>query len=406
MAFNVLGRSAAAGSRGRRLRRLPIVALTLVVAAQTSACAGSGEAKPAAGSAKAPALGALGANFNQNLDAVDYRELNEAGVKWLRGFFPMPAADQGAPGKNVAIRTILDASKRGHGTILSLKFPYNKTSFPKAGSPQMKAELARVDKVLPLVLGKVDIVAIGNEPFIESKAGERDKRLNAFYETVAKHVIDVRRKRCGANCKTSLYMGALNHIDQPSQRTPAVERWMAFVRKTPAIRGVDIHPHVAAPQNAKAYVNYILPRMRKDQRFLVTEFSLTPFWRKHMTDVAPASFTKKYGFAKGTKVWQVIKAAINKPFTERKWADFLAASPWFANNASFLRDQMRLYRGTGRLAVATYAFKQDDLMVKNWGPKKDPWLINSVYARYTVQSRGQLSGRSPWFRDFKALQAH
>ncbi|MFP3966391.1 hypothetical protein SMC26_29060 [Actinomadura fulvescens] len=27
-----------------------------------------------------------------------------------------------------------------------------------------------------------------------------------------------------------------------------------------------------------------------------------------------------------------------------------------------------------------------------------------VYARYTVRPRGALSGRSPWFHDFRALQ--
>ncbi|MFI0449339.1 hypothetical protein [Actinomadura sp. 6N118] len=346
----------------------------------------------------------MGANFNQNLDALDYRELNEARVRWVRGFFPMPAVDKRPPAKHFAIRTISDAARRGHDTILSLKFPYNGTSFPKPGSPRMRAELVRLNKVLPLVMGKVDILTIGNEPFIESKPGERDQRLNVFYETVAKHVIGFRNKRCGVNCGTALYMGALNRIHQPAQRTPAVERWMAFVRKTPEIKGVDIHPHVPASRDAKAFVDYILPRMRKDQKFLVTEFSLMPLWRQHMTDSVPVSFTAKYGYPKGIKVWQVIKAAIGTPFSERKWADFLGACPWFAKQSGFLREQMKLYRGTGRLAVATYAFKQDDLMVQNWGPKKDPWLLNSVYARYTVQPRGKLSGRSPWFHDFRALQ--
>ncbi|MFG2000823.1 hypothetical protein ACGFNU_16925 [Spirillospora sp. NPDC048911] len=386
------------------LRRLSIIALTSAVAITPLACSSTRTGTPAASSANAPAPGALGANFNQNLDALDYRELNEARVSWVRGFFPMPATDQGAPAKHVTIRTINDAAKRGHDTILSLKFPYTETSFPKPGSPKMKTELARLDKVLPLVMGKVDILTIGNEPFIESKKTERDQRLNTFYETVAKHVIDFRRKRCAANCGTTLYMGALNRIDQPAQRTPAVERWMAFVRKTPAIKGVDIHPHVAASLNAKAFTDYILPRMRKDQKFLVTEFSLMPLWRQHMTDPVPASFTTKYGFPKDIKVWQVIKAAIAKPFSEREWAAFLRACPWFAKQSGFLNEQMKLYRGTGRLAVATYAFKQDDPMVKNWGPKKDPWLLNSVYARHTVQPRGELSGRSPWFRDFQALQ--
>jgi hypothetical protein len=33
-------------------------------------------------------------------------------------------------------------------------------------------------------------------------------------------------------------MGALNHLDLPEWRTAATERWMAYVRDTPALDGV------------------------------------------------------------------------------------------------------------------------------------------------------------------------
>ncbi|SEG99978.1 hypothetical protein SAMN05444920_114254 [Nonomuraea solani] len=378
--------------------RLPIIALATAL----TLSAGSGETmKPV----KPLAYGALGANFNQNLDALDYRELRESGARWVRGFFPMPATDQGDPAAHFAIKTITEAAGRGHDTILSLKFPYDRASFPQPGSPEMAAELARLDRVLPAVLGKVDILTIGNEPFIESLPAERDTRLNVFYETVARHVIDVRRARCGGDCATTLYMGALNRLDLADRRTPAAERWMTFVRETPELAGVDIHPHVPEPENTQAFLDYILPRMRPDQTYLVTEFSLVWHWKKHLRDPIAPAFAQRYGFAAGTQVWQVIKAAIDAPFPQRQWNDFLTSSPWFMDQAGFLRDQMRLYRGTGRLAVATYAFKQDDLMTTDFGPAKDPWLLNSVYVPYTVRPRGNgLSAPSLWLKDFKALQ--
>ncbi|MBE1584737.1 hypothetical protein ACFPOI_42615 [Nonomuraea angiospora] len=382
------------------LRRLSIIALTAVLAASaTTHTAAAAEGRPVK-----LAYGALGANFNQNLDALDYRELREAKARWVRGFFPMPATDQGDPAAHFAIRTITQAAGRGHDTILSLKFPYDRTSFPAPGSARMAAELARLDRVLPTVLNKVDIITIGNEPFIESLPAERDARLNEFYETVARHVIDYRRQHCGADCRTVLYMGALNRLDLPDRRTPAAERWMTFVRETPEIEGVDIHPHVPSPQAVQPFLDYILPRMRPQQTFLVTEFSLVHHWRQHLRDTVATKFAQQYGFAPDTQVWQVIKAAINKPFSERKWDDFLTSSPWFTSQAGFLRDQMKLYRSTGRLAVATYAFKQDDAMVEDFGPDKTPWLLNSVYAPYTVQPRGAMSGRGYWLDDFRALQ--
>ena len=103
-------------------------------------------------------------------------------------------------------------------------------------------------------------------------------------------------------------------------------------------------------------------------------------------------------------MWQVIKAAIDAPFSERKWDDFLKSSPWFTGQAGFLRDQMKLYRGTGRLAVATYGFKQEDAMVANFGPDKTPWLLNSVYASKIVRPRGELSGRGYWLEAFRKQQ--
>ncbi|WP_220449051.1 hypothetical protein [Nonomuraea mesophila] len=388
------------------LRRLPIITLTAVLALSPAAHATARGGDPMQDDQpRRAAHGALGANFNQNLDALDYRELREAGARWVRGFFPMPAADDGDPAEHFAIRTINDVSDRGYQTILSLKFPYNKASFPAPGSPQMAAELARLDRVLPTVMGKVDIMTIGNEPFIESLPAERDQRLNTFYETVARHVVEHRREHCGAGCGTRLYMGALNRLDLADRRTPAAERWMAFVRETPEIDGVDIHPHLPAPENAQAFLDYILPRMRADQTFLVTEFSLVWHWKRHLEDPVAAGFAQRHGFAPGTKVWQVIKAAIDEPFPQRKWRDFLTSSPWFTSRSTFLRDQMRLYRGTGRLAVATYGFKQDDLMVRNFGPGKDPWLLNSVFAAYTVKPRGEgMSAPNYWLGAFKAQQ--
>src|SRR3546814_10104329 len=42
------------------------------------------------------AQGALGANFNEHYEDVDYRELDSAGAQWIRLFLPMPQVDRGA----------------------------------------------------------------------------------------------------------------------------------------------------------------------------------------------------------------------------------------------------------------------------------------------------------------------
>src|SRR3546814_2746180 len=142
--------------------------------------------------------------------------------------------------------------------------------------------------LLPLVMGKVDSLVIGNEPYFETREQDRDLDLNAFYETMAGRIIAYRSANCGSDCKTKLYMGALNRLDLKKNITPSTERWLAFVKATPAIEGVNIHPHVPKIELSKAFLDYILPRMRPEQTFIVTEFSLVGWWQQNRArPVAP-----------------------------------------------------------------------------------------------------------------------
>lgn len=349
-----------------------------------------------------PALGALGANYNENLDQLDYRELRTARASWVRGFYVLPEADTVPPAQSETLRVIRQAHERGYKTVLSLKFPKTNTSFPRPGSAEMAAELARLDRVLPLVFGTVDVVTIGNEPFIESLPAERDEHLNDFYETIARHVIEARP----ANSVTHLFMGALNRLDLPQNRTPAVERYLRFVRETPELEGVDLHPHVAEEAAIQAFLDYTLPRLRPGQTFLVTEFSLVWYWQQHLTDRIPAAFARRYGYSPDRQVWEVIGDAVKQPFPARKWNDLLSESPWFESKKHFLRDELERFRATGRLAVATYGFRQIPSMTAGWSATKAPWLLNSVFASLTVQPRADAMSTPgyAWIDDFRALQ--
>jgi hypothetical protein len=353
----------------------------------------------------AQAQAALGANYNEHYEDVDYRDLKKADASWVRIFLTMPQLDRGAA-EHGAVRATLDAGSHGHQTILSLKWPFPNRDFPKPGSAEMDKELARLDAVLPLVMGKVDILVIGNEPYIESREGDRDLDLNAFYEAMAARVIAFRAQKCGENCKTHLYMGALNRLDLKKNVTKSTDRWMEYVKATPELDGVDIHPHINTIEASKPFLDYILPRMRTEQKFLVTEFSLVWWWKQNLTKPIPATYAEKYGVATNTQNWQVIKAALEQPFAKQRWDDFLSMSPWFESRKHYLRNQMKMFRDTGRLAVATYGFKQGSSMSNNFGPDKTPWLLNSVFAPRTIQANadGSAAANYAWIDDFKALQ--
>jgi hypothetical protein len=357
-------------------------------------------------SGPALAQGAIGANYNEHFEDVDYRDLEKADAKWVRIFLPMPQVDRAGAAEHGAVKTILEARERGYKTILTLKYPYNRVPFPKFGSAEYEKQLARTDAVLPLVMGKVDMLVIGNEPFIESRKQDWDDNFNAFYEGLAKRVIAYRNQHCPGACKTRLYMGALNHMERPAWQTKATERWLAFVKATPEIDGVNIHPHIRAIEESKTFLDYILPRMRPEQKFIVTEFSLVWWWQANMKGPVPAAFADKYGAPRNAQNWQIVKAALETPFPKAQWDDFLSQSPWFENRKHYLANQMKMFRNTGRLAVATYGFKQGSSMSAQWGPDKVPWLINSVFAPATVRRNadGSAAANYAWIDDFKALQ--
>lgn len=354
----------------------------------------------------ATAQNALGANYNEHFEDVDYGELDRADAKWVRIFLTMPLVDRDGAAGAGAVRTILDADKRGYKTILSLKFAYNRVPFPKADSAEFDRQLARLDAVLPLVMGKVDMLVIGNEPFIESRQQDWNDNFNLFYEKLAARAIAYRKANCGANCKTRLYMGSFNQLWNPKWRTPTTERWMAYVKATPEIDGVDIHPHVTAIEQTKVFLDYVIPRMRADQKFIATEFSLIWWWKSHLSDPAPAAFAQKYGAPKNAQVWQIIRASLETPFPKAQWDEFLQQSPWFEGRKHYLRNVMKMFRDTGRLAVATYGFKQGSSMVNNFGPQSTPWLLNSVVAGRTIRKNpdGTSQFNYAWVDDFKALQ--
>ncbi|RXS70375.1 hypothetical protein EST92_24670 [Streptomyces sp. TM32] len=352
--------------------------------------------------------GALGVNFNEDPSDMNFDQVRALSAKWVRGFVPMTDyLDTHDPAQQRSIARLLDASGNGFKTILSLKFPFLTLgqSLPKVGSKEMAALLKRVDRVLHAVMGKMDILTIGNEPFLETMKDERDARLNVFYEYIAEHVIAYRRKTFPQGCRTRLYMGALNRLDEKEGRTKATERWVDFVNRKPEIEGLDIHPHVDSLQAAGRYVQYVVSRLDKSKKFLATEFSLVQHWEKHMGDKIPEAYAEKYEVPPNTRVWQVIGNAFEKPFPQERWDDFLAMSPWFASHKDYLTQQMHMFRETGKLAVATYGVVQIESMQTGWGAHKKPWILNPLYANRTVREENGKVGRTTvWFDSFRALQ--
>ncbi|MDG2535167.1 hypothetical protein P6144_16020 [Sphingomonas sp. HITSZ_GF] len=353
----------------------------------------------------AHAQGALGASYNDQFGELDYRDLERSGAKWVRMSLPLPQLDKGV-GSNGVLNKVLEVSEKGYSTVLSLKLGYVGTIPPQLGSDAWLKDIARLDAVLGLVTGKVDVLVIGNDPFLEVPEKNRDDSFNAYYEAIAKHVIEHRAKNCAASCKTRLYMGALIRLEMPAERGKVVDRWMSFVKATPEIDGVAIQTHVAEVDESKAYLKYILPRMRPDQKFVVTDFSLVKTWEQAMRTEIPKAFADKYGAPRNAQNWQIVKASLETPFSKAQWDEFLSQSPWLESRKHFIASQMQVFRETGRLAVATIAFPQGLAPADKLSPGAAAWQLNSVVMRRSVKRNpdGSAAFNYGWIDDFKAVQ--
>lgn len=349
--------------------------------------------------------GALGLNYNERLVWMDHREVRRIGANWIRGFVDMHQMDSSHPSQDRNIKALLGAIDAGVKTILSLKWDYTKQDFPTAGTPELATELQVLDRLLRVVMGRVDILVIGNEPFIEAKPAQCGERLNVFYETLANAVIGFRNAQGDAAMSTRLYVGALNRLDLPVKRNPAIERMLRFIASKPELDGVDLHPHMMTFAGHKSMVDYTLERIRPDQTFLATEFTMIWHWKKHMGDVASAHFRTRYGLPDDTKVYQVIDSAISKPMPFVQWRDFLSHEPWYMEHQHFISAAMKLYRGTGRLAVATYPYCPMRDRKLPFQAADTPWLLNGVYVPSTVQrEQGEPRHENfPWADEFHRM---
>lgn len=356
----------------------------------------------------APVHDALGANFNGEYQDVNYADLNRAGVHWIRGFIAMNRQTSADVHAAPALASSLDAKARGFHVILTLKWDFRQTGVPRPGSIRYAQTIATLDALLARAMGKVDILEIGNEPYLETPEDQRESQLNPFYEAMARHAIAFKESKCTSPCSTELFMGALNRLNVPAVRQDAcVQRWLAFVKATPEIRGVDIHPHVASFKDSIPFVRDVVRSIRPDQQFLATEFSLVWYWKAHMDDPVPGGFARQYGVSADTRMWQAIRAALQQPYTQEEWTALLEGSTWFAAQKNFIQDELKLFRDTRQLAVATYGFEQGASMARNFGPNSAPWLLNSVYARRTVREiPGAPAPANPyWLEAFEKLDA-
>jgi hypothetical protein len=364
-------------------------------------------------SAAAPAFSqeALGVNYNQFLQSIQESEISQVHATWVRGFLDMHLLGDQDPSQNLDIQAILEAKANGRHTILNLKWNYETGPFPTPGSTAMTQEIDQLNRVLPVLLGKVDILVIGNEPFIETLSSQSGQPLIAFYQTMANAVISYWNSNPDAARATQLYMGAFTRLDLQQNRTASGQWMLQYIASHQELSGPDLHMHMQDFAANQLMLAYVLPWLRPDQKFLVTEFSLVLLWLQHLSDTVRPEFTSRYNLPATLQVYQFINIALHKPVPDIEWRNFLMSCPWYMAHRNFLSNAYNLFRSTGRLAVANYGMNQYG-MTQPWSQSQQftatttPWLLNAIFASVTVQpaANGSLFENFPWGAEFTKLQ--
>lgn len=322
----------------------------------------------------------LGVNYNGVFSQINGPDLERTGATLVRGFVDYHQAR--AAKKNLAadpaFQGFAGLRTQGKQTILNLKFDFEGRNLP-VGASAIRRELAFLDKLLPAVYPAADILVCGNEPFIESKIDQRDGRLVAFYEAVA---LRVKAFRDAQSRKVPLYIGAFNNLWKPSWQSPAASALLAFAQSSSWLAGIDLHIHHVEYSDIDGAFEYVSPRLRPNQKIIVTEFSLKNEWKLHLRDPIPEVLTRDYRRPASWEVYQYLNAVIHRPASRAEWVAFLQRSPWFESRKDYLTIAWRKFSGYDRFLAATYGMYQN--APKTFTPKTDPWIINPLFVNQTV----------------------
>ncbi|WP_346859425.1 LamG-like jellyroll fold domain-containing protein [uncultured Draconibacterium sp.] len=326
----------------------------------------------------------VGVNFNESLfHAEDLAKLSRTKTTWVRGFFdffPYYEDQDRLTDLDDQLEDFLNLKSAGYKTILNIKWNFHNKSYPDTTSTEIEAYNEFLQRFLDRVWGKIDIIVVGNEPFIESMNNEeRNTRLAPFYQYMCNRVNEYRTGKEA----TPIYFGAFNRLYDFYRDTEGVLTMLDFVKKTPWIEGIDLHIHHKNNNDIVSMYSYADARIRDDQKILMTEFSLVFCWQDHTRDLIPAEFASKYGYASDMLVHQYIYEALNVRRPKQEWDDFLSSCSWFEERKHYLREVYELLKQYESFHIATYSYEI------SWGTNFDgntvPWLLNNLIAATTVE---------------------
>jgi hypothetical protein len=245
----------------------------------------------------------LGINLNAGLypKTLKYKRFKRAGpTKWIRAtlnFFTLYKKYKA--GKNwwdaTRIKVYKTLQQHGYKTALSIRYHFrrNGLKIPEKSTQKYIEYMKFTTALLREVMPYTNLIIPGNEPFIAApKGAKKSQKLIEFYEgTSARAHVYIKKYELN----TPLFIGAFDNAYKPyRQNNQAYNNFLVFAKKTDWVDGVDIHIHHKNNKDISSSLEYVGNRIRKNQKIIVTEFTLTGWWNVHRRDELSAAFEAKY----------------------------------------------------------------------------------------------------------------
>lgn len=345
-----------------------------------------------------PATFSFGGNVNEHLRWLTPVALDETHTTWVRGFIP---ASEFMTGKrsfdsDPGILALKKAADSGHKVILSIKWDCTKKGeagrVPSPGSAGEAKWFSFADQLLQATSGKISILVIVNELFVDTQPQDLTPGPNGqvpmvvFLQRLTAH-LSTEHLLASDGAPLPIYTGGLTRLDLVKhQDNIATKQMLQWANSDPHIAGVDFHlhqPDLASSEEALHFIHTAVPH----KPLIITEFSLVWRWKQHLGDKVASgpegkAFAKNHGIPDGTTVADFLNQAFAHPVDEATWQEFLKSQSWF--DPQYLDEIGPIMRANG-VHVATYALTLDPLP-QNGGPLKPrhitedttPWFLNDL----------------------------
>ena len=345
--------------------------------------------------------------FNLNGAIQDYTGATKTTIDqleriWARGFldyfffFDNDADYPNRLNNSPKLSNIAALKEQDYQTIISIKWDFKNPArtMPEPGSPRMAEFKSNLIALYDKIWQNVDIIVVGNEPFIESPGTVPSTALHlvSFYEEMLKATIEY---RAGTTRPTTpIYLGAFNRLDNANFQN-ASNGLLQLAEATPEVAGVDLHIHHADTDfdEMRISLNYALDRIREDQKIISTEFSAVRHFVTHTNDFIEPNFAQQYGIDPTWKIYRYLdsilsKQAVGNGITREEWLDFVDAHPWYGDvQNGYLADAFDVFMETapGQFELATYGVRQQFGPKQTFGSDTFPWILNGIIVNRTVQ---------------------